>query len=143
MAKSRSVPDRGPSPEAPAEIAFSRPAWDDYRGRRMRDLPAHRDTWGSNIMAQINLWGPVFPVEPGATMVIWPALFDRAVPNTSAEWDLERLREAPGRYPLLPECRAPLDGADAVRFSSSRATCCAFPAPNCMPAGPTGRAGRG
>ena len=31
MAKSRSVPDRGPSPEAPAEIAFSRPAWDDYQ----------------------------------------------------------------------------------------------------------------
>ena len=90
------------------------PSGDTHRGRRMRDLPAHRDTWGSNIMAQINLWGPVFPVEPGATMVIWPALFDRAVPNTSAEWDLERLREAPGRYPLLPECRAPLDGADAV-----------------------------
>ncbi len=85
-----------------------------HRGRRMRDLPAHRDTWGSNVMAQINLWGPVFPVEAGATMVIWPALFDRAVPNTSAEWDLERLREDPGRYPLLPECRAPLDDAAAV-----------------------------
>ena len=85
-----------------------------HRGRRMRDLPAHRDTWGSNVMAQINLWGPVFPVEAGATMVIWPELFDRAVPNTSAEWDLERLREDPGRYPLLPECRAPLDDAAAV-----------------------------
>ena len=79
------------------------PSGASHRGRRMRDLPAHRDTWGSNVMAQINLWGPVFPVEPGATMVIWPALFDQAVPNTSAEWDLERLREAPGRYPLLPE----------------------------------------
>ena len=85
-----------------------------HRGRRMRDLPAHRDTWGSNLMAQINLWGPVFPVEAGATMVIWPALFRQPVPNTSAEWDLERLREDPGRYPLLPECRAPLDDAAAV-----------------------------
>ena len=85
-----------------------------HRGRRMRDLPAHRDTWGSNVMAQINLWGPVFPVEAGATMVIWPALFRQPVPNTSAEWDLERLREDPGRYPLLPECRAPLDDAAAV-----------------------------
>ena len=47
-------------------------------------------------------------------MVIWPDLFDRAVPNTSAEWDLERLREDPGRYPLLPECRTPLDDAEAV-----------------------------
>ena len=90
------------------------PSGDTHRGRRVRDLPAHRDTWGSNVMAQINLWGPVFPVEAGATMVIWPALFDQEVPNTSAEWDLERLRESPGRYPLLPECRAPLDNAAAV-----------------------------
>ena len=90
------------------------PSGDTHRGRRVRDLPAHRDTWGSNVMAQINLWGPVFPVEPGATMVIWPALFGRPVANTSAEWDLERLRESPGRYPLLPECRAPLDDACGV-----------------------------
>jgi hypothetical protein len=90
------------------------PSGDTHRGRRVRDLPAHRDTWGSNVMAQINLWGPVFPVEPGATMVIWPALFGRPVANTSAEWDLERLRESPGRYPLLPECQAPLDGTPEV-----------------------------
>ena len=86
------------------------PSGDTHRGRRVRDLPPHRDTWGSNVMAQINLWGPVFPVEPGATMVIWPTLFGRPVPNTSADWDLEKLRAAPGRYPLLPESRAPLDG---------------------------------
>ena len=90
------------------------PSGDTHRGRRVRDLPAHRDTWGSNIMAQVNLWGPVFPVEAGATMVIWPDLFGRPVANTSAEWDLERLRESPGRYPLLPECKAPLDDASAV-----------------------------
>ena len=77
-------------------------------------ISPHRDTWGSNVLAQINLWGPVFPVEPGATMVIWPMLFGRPVPNTSADWDLERLRESPGRYPLLPECRAPLDGTPQV-----------------------------
>ena len=90
------------------------PSGDTHRGRRVRDLPPHRDTWGSNVLAQINLWGPVFPVEPGATMVIWPTLFGRPVPNTSADWDLERLRESPGRYPLLPECRAPLDGTPQV-----------------------------
>ena len=82
-----------------------------HRGRRVRDLPPHRDTWGSNVMAQINLWGPVFPIDAGATLVIWPTLFDRAVPNTSAAWDIERLRESPGRYPLLPECQTPLDAA--------------------------------
>ena len=84
------------------------PSGDTHAGRRVRDLPPHRDTWGSNLMAQINVWGPVFPLDPGATMVIWPALFDRPVPNTSADWDLERLRETPGRYPLLPVLRGPV-----------------------------------
>ena len=81
------------------------PSGGTHSGRRVRDLPPHRDTWGSNLMAQINLWGPVFPLDPGATMVIWPTLFDHPVPNTSADWDLERLREAPGCYPLLPVLR--------------------------------------
>ena len=90
------------------------PSGDAYSGRRVRDLPPHRDTWGSNLMAQINLWGPVFPLEPGATMVIWPELLEHAVPNTSADWDLERLREMPGRYPLLPESRGPVGGAEEV-----------------------------
>lgn len=85
-----------------------------HRGRRVRDLPPHRDSWGSNVMAQVNLWGPVFPVDAGATLLIWPALFDRAMPNTSASWDLERLRAAPKRYPLLPECQAPLDAEAAL-----------------------------
>ena len=87
------------------------PSGDLHSGRRVCDLPPHRDTWGSNLMPQVNLWGPVFPLDPGATMVIWPTLFDRPVPNTSAEWDLERLREAPGRHPLLPVLRGPVDGA--------------------------------
>ena len=91
------------------------PSGASYSGRRVRDLPPHRDTWGSNLMAQINLWGPVFPLDPGATMVIWPTLLDRVVPNTSVEWDLERLREAPGRYPLLPVLHGPVPaGAGAA-----------------------------
>ena len=90
------------------------PSGPAYAGRRTRDLPPHRDTWGSNLMAQVNLWGPVFPIEPGATLVIWPDLFTRPVPNGSAEWDLERLRRAPGRYPLLPEFRGTLEGERAL-----------------------------
>ena len=90
------------------------PSGSSHSGRRVRDLPAHRDTWGSNLMAQINLWGPVFPLDPGATMVIWPTLLDRAVPNTSADWDLERLREARERYPLLPQLRGSVGEAPEV-----------------------------
>ena len=90
------------------------PSGSSHAGRRVRDLPAHRDTWGSNLMAQINLWGPVFPLEPGATMVVWPTLLDRPLSNTSADWDLERLRESPGRHPLLPELRGTVGAAPEV-----------------------------
>ena len=90
------------------------PSGASHSGRRVRDLPAHRDTWGSNLMAQINLWGPVFPLDPGATMVIWPTLFDRPLPNTSADWDLDRLREARDRYPLLPELRGSVGAGPGV-----------------------------
>ena len=31
------------------------PSGDTHSGRRVRDLPPHRDTWGSNLMSQINL----------------------------------------------------------------------------------------
>ena len=118
------------------------PGGASHRGRRMRDLPAHRDTWGSNVMAQINLWGPVFPVDAGATMVIWPELFDRAVPNTSAEWDLERLREDPGAIHCCPSVGPRSTTRRPCRCSSSRATCCASRGPTCMPAGATGPDGR-
>ena len=90
------------------------PSGTSHAGRRVRDLPPHRDTWGSNLMAQINWWGPIYPVEAGATMIIWPSLLVRPVPNDSAGWDLERLREAPGRYPLLPEFRGRLDGVPVL-----------------------------
>ena len=90
------------------------PSGASHAGGRVRDLPAHRDTWGSNLMAQLNLWGPVLPVEPGATMVIWPTLFDRPVPNTSAGWDFAQVRAAPGRHPLLPELRGRPPGDEAA-----------------------------
>ncbi len=93
------------------------------RTRRLRDLPPHRDSWGSNIMTQLNWWAPVFPVEPGATMEIWPAYFDRPVPNSSAGWDIEALRTAGGDYPLLPEAARPEEPGDPVLIEPGELLC--------------------
>ena len=84
------------------------PSQPSHRGRRTSPLPPHRDTWGSNIAAQINWWGPVYPLADERTMWLWPGLFDRPVRNTSADWDLAVLRRLSmagqaGGYPLLPE----------------------------------------
>jgi hypothetical protein len=83
----------------------------DLDGRRPMTLPPHRDTWGSNVMAQVNWWAPLWPLDPGRTVIFWPALFARAVPNTSAGWDYEALiasrRRGETGYPLLPRASAP------------------------------------
>jgi hypothetical protein len=59
----------------------------------------HRDTWGTNLYAQINWWAPVWPLDPGRTLVFYPHLFDRPVNNSSAGFDIaavmQRSREAP------------------------------------------------
>ncbi len=97
----------------PSEIYADRrilriqPSDTGVRAYRTGPLPPHRDTWGSNIAAQINWWGPVYPVTSGCTMLMWPTLFRTPVANTSAEWDLDELMrrieaKAVGDYPLLP-----------------------------------------
>ncbi len=93
------------------------------RTRRLRDLPPHRDSWGSNIMTQLNWWAPVFPVQPGATMEIWPGYFDRPVPNSSADWDIDALRAAKGSYPLLPEASRPEEEGDPVLIEPGGLLC--------------------
>ena len=93
------------------------------RTRRLRDLPPHRDSWGSNIMTQLNWWAPVFPVESGATMEIWPDYFNRPIPNTSADWDIEALRAAGGDYPLLPEAARPEAPGEPVLIEPGELLC--------------------
>lgn len=91
--------------------------------RAVSPLGAHRDTWGSNVMAQVNWWAPVYPVAPERTLAMFPTLFDRAVANDSAGWDfrelLRRLKhEGPDPdYPLLPLATDPLDWREALPIS--------------------------
>jgi len=87
--------------------------------RYMRDLPAHRDTWGSNIMAQINWWAPVWPVIEGRTMIMFPDYWERPIDNDTAGWSYQEFRrrkaEDPNtNYPMLPTCRAEPDPATGV-----------------------------
>jgi hypothetical protein len=78
---------------------------------RPMTLPPHRDTWGSNVLAQINWWAPLWPLDPGRTIAFWPDLFDRAVANSSADWDYEALvadrKQGKTAYPLLPRASDP------------------------------------
>lgn len=63
------------------------------RARTTSTIAFHRDTWGSNLYAQTNWWAPVYDISAGRTFAIYPSLWDRAVANTSGEFDLPGLIE--------------------------------------------------
>jgi hypothetical protein len=85
-------------------------------------LGCHRDTWSSNVYAQINWWTPIRPLSAERTIAIYPAYWGRPVANTSATWDLDvvraQARSAPSsaRLPLVPEPTEPVDRSSELRI---------------------------
>jgi hypothetical protein len=66
-------------------------AWDNWSHI---SLPAHRDTWGSNILCQTNWWVPLHTLDlRSGGLQWWPELFDTPVGNTSKGWDMRKLKE--------------------------------------------------
>lgn len=63
-----------------------------HLSERVRFLPAHRDTWGSNIYSSINLWAPIYPVTPERTICFYPNYWTKAIENNTAEWDFEVIK---------------------------------------------------
>ena len=95
------------------------PSNDISRTRYMRDLPVHRDTWGSNVHAQINWWAPVWPVRADRTIGMFPALWNVPVSNTSAAWSYGEFTQhlkadKDTNYPMLPHCSDPPSISEAV-----------------------------
>ncbi len=77
------------------------------QGERTEPLRAHRDTWGSNLPAQVNWWAPLFDTTPERTLALFPGFFTRIVENNSADWNFQEMVQAHRTkstpvYPLLP-----------------------------------------
>jgi len=98
----------------------------------------HRDTWGTNLAAQVNWWAPVWPITAQRTFAIYPQLWNVPISNNSVDFDLadvmERLRTAPatvGPGQLVPrptqavDCAGGepvvLDPGEIIAFSSAHA----------------------
>lgn len=56
--------------------------------RNMATVGFHRDTWGTNLYAQVNWWAPVYPITAGRTFAFHPALWAQPLANSSAEFDM-------------------------------------------------------
>ncbi|MFP6742045.1 MAG: hypothetical protein VCD33_10550 [Alphaproteobacteria bacterium] len=93
------------------------PPGDSHMSRRVMNLTPHRDTWGSNVLAQQNWWAPIYPVSPERTLIIYPAHWRQPVANTSGDWDyhdlLARRRTGDSSYPLLPVATGRIDDSGA------------------------------
>jgi hypothetical protein len=50
----------------------------------------HRDTWYSAPMCQVNLWMPVYAVQPDNVMAFHPQHWSEPLENTSATYDYQR-----------------------------------------------------
>jgi hypothetical protein len=82
-------------------------------------LGAHRDSWSSNVYAQVNWWVPLYPITAERAVAFYPRHWTRPLPNTSGAWDLDELRRqraagGPVTVPLIPEPHDPPDPSDAV-----------------------------
>ena len=80
----------------------------------------HRDTWGTNLYAQVNWWTPVYPLSAGRTFAFFPELFDQPLANSSADFDIadvmRRNREAPdtvGKGEMVPRLLEEIDWSQA------------------------------
>ena len=93
------------------------PPGERHMSRRVMNLPPHRDTWGSNLLAQLNWWAPIHPVTAERTMVVYPARWRTPVANTSGDWDYHELRArrraGDDGYPLLPVASGAVDTTGA------------------------------
>jgi hypothetical protein len=74
-------------------LRFQPPAADRPWSRSTATVGFHRDTWGTNIYAQVNWWAPVYPVATGRTFAFLPELFARPLANSSTGYDIRALYE--------------------------------------------------
>ena len=79
----------------------------------------HRDSWGTNLYAQVNWWAPVHPITAGRTFAFLPELFDQPIPNDSESFDIAQVmahnRAAPPGAPRMRMTPRPLEEIDAAR----------------------------
>ncbi|WP_044872433.1 hypothetical protein [Pseudomonas sp. LFM046] len=61
------------------------------RSRTTATIAFHRDTWGSNLYAQTNWWAPIYPITEERTFAIYPGLWSKTLPNTSADFDMQAI----------------------------------------------------
>ncbi len=53
-------------------------------------LAAHRDCWYANPQSQVNIWIPLFDVDPSRSFLFHPRYFNTPIANTSVAFDYDQ-----------------------------------------------------
>jgi hypothetical protein len=97
------------------------PPADAEAEREIGKLGYHRDTWGSNVPQQINWWTTIYPLSSERTIAFYPTYWSRPIANTSADWDLDKIRtlRRSGKrdedIAIVPEPSEPVDTSSELR----------------------------
>ena len=115
--------DLGPAPGTPgARYRMSNPclrACLPHGHQNPKAAPAyflHRDTWYDLPGCAVNLWMPLHAVTRSETFVLYPACFDRKVPNDSAGFSRKTWEGNPEKA-HYPTAALPEDSGKAVGVS--------------------------
>jgi hypothetical protein len=108
------------------------------RTRSTATVRFHRDTWGTNLYAQVNWWAPVYAITAGRTMALYPQLWSQPLHNSSPDFDFAHVLEqsrsgvnvsaTDGGIPKLLEVVPPglaipvtIDPGSVIAFSAAHA----------------------
>jgi hypothetical protein len=80
----------------------------------------HRDTWSSNVLQQTNWWTTIRPLTADRTIAFYPEYWSRPLANSSAEWDLQAIRDRRRAgeaepLPIVPEPTEPVHTSSELR----------------------------
>jgi hypothetical protein len=90
--------------------------------RQIGRIGLHRDTWSSNVPQQTNWWTTIRPLSAERTIAFYPGYWSRPIANTSADWDLDAIRERRRTgerdedLPIVPEPVEPVDEETELRI---------------------------
>lgn len=101
-------------------VRFQPPLAEEWH-RSTATVGFHRDSWGTNLYAQVNWWAPVYPITAGRTFAFFPGLWAKPLANSSRDFDMaeamRRVREAPASLKpgdMVPRLLEPVDPAEGV-----------------------------
>jgi hypothetical protein len=90
--------------------------------RQIGRIGFHRDTWASNVLQQTNWWATIRPLSADRTIAFYTAYWSRPIENTSADWDLDAVRERRRKgepaedLPIVPEPSEPVKMDSELRI---------------------------